>query len=209
MRLNIGSIGICTPIHGEGVVSPDYVVFRCDEASLNPLYFHYHLKTRQWSHWVTGQGEGSVRERIYFRKLAEYEFDLPTLSYQNRIVDILSSLDDRIELNRRINETLEAMARAVFKDWFVDFGPTRAKAKGRAPYLAPELWICSPTASTKRTSRSGGGKTPSEHCLTYQLVERLHARNNSTLCHAVVEEHGCQSERWGTFRLSPLPRQKT
>ena len=140
MRLNIGSIGICTPIHGEGVMSPDYVVFRCDEASLNPLYFHYHLKTRQWSHWVTGQGEGSVRERIYFRKLAEYEFDLPTLSYQNRIVDILSSLDDKIELNRRINETLEAMARAVFKDWFVDFGPTRAKAKGRAPYLAPELW---------------------------------------------------------------------
>ena len=39
-----------------------------------------------------------------------------------------------------MNETLEAMARAIFKDWFVDFGPTRAKAEGRTPYLASELW---------------------------------------------------------------------
>ena len=39
-----------------------------------------------------------------------------------------------------MNETLEAMARALFKDWFVDFGPTRAKMEGREPYLAPELW---------------------------------------------------------------------
>ena len=54
--------------------------------------------------------------------------------------------DDKIELNRRMNETLEAMARAIFKDWFVDFGPTRAKAEGRAPYLAPEVWDLFPDA---------------------------------------------------------------
>ena len=57
---------------------------------------------------------------------------------------ILSALDDKIELNRQMNETLEAMARAVFKDWFVDFGPTRAKAEGRPPYFAPELWSLFP-----------------------------------------------------------------
>ena len=45
-----------------------------------------------------------------------------------------------------MNETLEAMARAIFKDWFVDFGPTRAKAEGRAPYLAPKLWDLFPDA---------------------------------------------------------------
>jgi type I restriction enzyme S subunit len=53
---------------------------------------------------------------------------------------LLGALDDKIELNRRTNETLEALARAIFRDWFVDFGPTRAKAEGREPYLAPELW---------------------------------------------------------------------
>ena len=59
---------------------------------------------------------------------------------------LLDALDDKIELNRRMNETLEAMARAIFKDWFVDFGPTRAKAEGRDPYLAPELWDLFPDA---------------------------------------------------------------
>jgi type I restriction enzyme S subunit len=55
-----------------------------------------------------------------------------------------SALDDKIELNRRMNETLDAMARAIFKDWFVDFGPTRAKMEGCAPYLAPEIWTLFP-----------------------------------------------------------------
>lgn len=60
------------------------------------------------------------------------------------IAFVLGALDDKIELNRRMNETLEAMARAIFKDWFVDFGPTRAKAEGRAPYLAPDIWSLFP-----------------------------------------------------------------
>ena len=50
---------------------------------------------------------------------------------QCQIVEILGTLDDKIELNRRMNETLEAMARAIFKSWFVDFDPVRAKAEGR------------------------------------------------------------------------------
>jgi type I restriction enzyme S subunit len=54
------------------------------------------------------------------------------------------ALDDKIELNRRMNETLEAMARAIFQDWFVTFGPTRAKMEGRPPYLAPDLWSLFP-----------------------------------------------------------------
>ena len=73
-----------------------------------------------------------------------------------------------------MNETLEAMARAIFKDWFVDFGPTRAKAEGRPPYLAPELWSLFPAALddddkpvgwreanlAELTSKIGSGATP-------------------------------------------------
>ena len=69
--------------------------------------------------------------------------DLPLIE-QLSIASILGALDDKIELNRRMNETLEAMARAIFKDWFVDFGPTLAKMEGRAPYLAPDLWLLFP-----------------------------------------------------------------
>jgi type I restriction enzyme, S subunit len=57
---------------------------------------------------------------------------------------VLGPLDDKIELNRRMNETLETAARAIFKDWFVDFGPTLAKQDGHAPYLAPDTWSLFP-----------------------------------------------------------------
>ena len=55
----------------------------------------------------------------------------PPIAEQRAIAHILGTLDDKIELNRRMNETLEAMARAIFKSWFVDFDPVRAKAEGR------------------------------------------------------------------------------
>ncbi len=61
------------------------------------------------------------------------------LSEQRAIAHILGTLDDKIELNRRMNETLEAIARALFKSWFVDFDPVRAKAEGRDPGLPPHL----------------------------------------------------------------------
>ncbi|MFB2533062.1 restriction endonuclease subunit S [Paracoccus sp. p3-h83] len=69
--------------------------------------------------------------------------DLP-LSEQRAIAATLGALDDKIELNRKMNATLEAMARALFRDWFVDFGPTRAKMEGREPYLSPDLWSLFP-----------------------------------------------------------------
>ena len=62
-------------------------------------------------------------------------FPLPPLVVQRTIARILGTLDDKIELNHRMNETLEAMARALFKSWFVDFDPVRAKAEGRDPGL--------------------------------------------------------------------------
>ena len=69
---------------------------------------------------------------------------LPPLPEQRAIAHVLGTLDDKIELNRRMNETLEAMARALFKDWFVDFGPVRAKMAGREPYLPPDVWSLFP-----------------------------------------------------------------
>jgi type I restriction enzyme S subunit len=69
---------------------------------------------------------------------------VPDASDQHAVASLLNALDEKIELNQRMNETLEAMARAIFKDWFVDFGPTRAKMEGRAAYLAPDFWALFP-----------------------------------------------------------------
>ena len=74
------------------------------------------------------------------RDLENIEAALPPLPDQRVIAHVLGTLDDKIELNRRRNQTLEEMARAIFQDWFVDFGPVRAKLEGREPYLPPELW---------------------------------------------------------------------
>ena len=71
--------------------------------------------------------------------LKNLPFQLPSLPEQRAIAHILGTLDDKIELNRRMNETLEAMAQALFKSWFVDFDPVRAKAEGRDTGLPKEI----------------------------------------------------------------------
>jgi type I restriction enzyme S subunit len=81
----------------------------------------------------------TTRSAVYVR-----DVEIPSIGEQREIAAVLSAFDDKIELNQLMNETLEAMARAIFKDWFIDFGPTRAKMEGRAPYLDTEEWALFP-----------------------------------------------------------------
>ncbi|MCY4318648.1 MAG: restriction endonuclease subunit S [Alphaproteobacteria bacterium] len=97
----------------------------------------------------------TTRAAVYVQDL-----EVPPVPEQRAIAQILGALDDKIDLNRRMNETLEAMARALFKDWFVDFGPTRAKAEGRDPYLAPELWNLFPDALDDERKPVGWERKP-------------------------------------------------
>jgi type I restriction enzyme S subunit len=77
-------------------------------------------------------GAGATRNALTKSMIESFEVPAPTdIDEQRAIAHILGTLDDKIELNRRMNETLEAMARALFKSWFVDFDPVRAKAAGR------------------------------------------------------------------------------
>jgi type I restriction enzyme S subunit len=71
--------------------------------------------------------------------LHELETQIPPIAEQKAIAHILGTLDDKIELNSKINEALEAMAKALFKSWFVDFDPVRAKAEGRSTGLPAEI----------------------------------------------------------------------
>lgn len=76
---------------------------------------------------------GSTFPNVSKSQLHELQIPIPPLSEQREIANILGALDDKIEANRRENETLEAIARAIFKSWFVDFDPVHAKAKGEQP----------------------------------------------------------------------------
>jgi type I restriction enzyme S subunit len=71
--------------------------------------------------------------------LEEIDVPFPSITEQDKIADILGSLDDKIELNRQMNQILEAMAHAIFKSWFVDFDPVYAKMEGREYPLPPEI----------------------------------------------------------------------
>jgi type I restriction enzyme S subunit len=74
----------------------------------------------EWKQWTAGAGVGSVRLRIYYRELARFTFSIPSLAEQRRIAYSLKALGNKLELIRRMNATLESMARTVFKAWFVD-----------------------------------------------------------------------------------------
>lgn len=82
---------------------------------------------------------GTTHQTIYFPEVKAFHVCLPPIEEQRAIADIVSVLDDKIELNRRMNGTLEAMARALFKSWFVDFDPVRAKVEGRNPGLPEHI----------------------------------------------------------------------
>ena len=107
---------------------------------IDPCYLYYVLlsKKPELLHAVEAAGHGTGRLTTETLKdLLVPRFGSPI---ETSIAELFTALDCRIELNRRMNETLEAMARTIFKDWFIDFGPTRAKMEGRDPYLPPELW---------------------------------------------------------------------
>ena len=82
---------------------------------------------------IQHQATGSVQDNINVETLDRLRFPLPPLAEQKAIASVLGALDDKIELNRRMNATLEAMARALFQSWFLDFDPVRAKLDGRKP----------------------------------------------------------------------------
>ena len=114
----------------------------------------------QFTNYVLAVQTGTAVPHISAQQIRNFEFRLPSFEDQSSIATLLGALDDKIELNRRINETLEAMARAIFKDWFVDFGPTRARAEGREPYLPPELWELFPDALDDEGKPVGWGSKP-------------------------------------------------
>jgi type I restriction enzyme S subunit len=111
---------------------PDSVVgFVADPDKCDVVFVEYmfRLLRRQ----IQIEASGSVQDNINLETLGRLWFPLPPVSEQRAIVHILGTLDDKIELNRRMNETLEAMARALFQSWFVDFDPVRTKAAGHKP----------------------------------------------------------------------------
>jgi type I restriction enzyme S subunit len=102
-------------------------------------FLRYVICNPDFTAYIKAVHTGTSIPHISGGQIGIYPILIPPLSEQRAIAHILSTLDDKIELNRRMNETLEAMALALFKSWFVDFDPVRAKAEGRDPGLPRSL----------------------------------------------------------------------
>ena len=128
----------------------------------NPRFISYWLKSPEFRNYLEGVlGDKSAQPNASASTMTQAPIRIPAnVEKQYYIASILGALDDKIELNRLMNGTLEAMARAIFKDWFVDFGPTRTKSEGRAPYLAPELWEMFPDALDDENKPAGWKVSP-------------------------------------------------
>ena len=129
----------------EGAIASSLVIIRARDSRLQQFIYFY-LASPIGQSLAKKFDNGSAQPNLSAKVISRYPIPLPPEDELVRICLLLTALDDKIDLNRRMNETLEAMARAIFKDWFLDFGPTRAKAEGRTPYLASELWDLFPEA---------------------------------------------------------------
>ena len=120
-------------------------------------YIYFILSQDTYVRQMFGIADGSAQANISGSQIESLEVPLPPLPTQRAIAHVLGTLDDLIELNRETNEILEEMARALFKSWFVDFDPVRAKLEGRPPAgmsklnpHIPRVWF--PDLDTKRRS---------------------------------------------------------
>lgn len=138
----VGTIGLVATIPSklhEANLTENAAKILMEDNTVDSQYLSYYLKSSIGQHEIQRNTVGSTQPKLPLYGIKNIEVSYPPLPEQRAIAHILGSLDDKIELNRRMNQTLEAMARAIFKSWFVDFDPVRAKAEGRPTGLPDDI----------------------------------------------------------------------
>lgn len=138
-RCNPGETAVAPP-NLEFALGQNLVLLRADGTKVYPPFLRWLVRGPEWWEQISKFiNVGAVFDSLRCADVPNFELRIPSISEQRAIANILGTLDDKIELNQRMNETLEAIARAIFKSWFVDFDPVRAKAKVRDPGLPKKI----------------------------------------------------------------------
>jgi len=128
---NAGSIYLMPDLKCPVSLAMNLFLIRVDETKANPVYVYIYLKVHEA--YVKQFANGSVTKTITKEAVRNLEISLPPRNIQDQIAEHYGSLSKKIEVNSRINQTLEEMAQAIFKSWFVDFDPVKAKMNGEQP----------------------------------------------------------------------------
>lgn len=133
----VGTIGLvgAVPASLDGANLTENAAKICgiDRTKVNTRYLSYYLRSDAGQSAINALTVGSTQPKLALFRIEQIEVPVPSLNTQQSIADMLGALDDRITLLRETNATLEAIAQALFKSWFVDFDPVRAKMEGRTP----------------------------------------------------------------------------
>lgn len=165
----VGRFAFVRPDTPQFVYSPQLCFWRSlRPEKINQRFLYYWMCGPEFFEQFKGvSGQTDMAEYVSLRDQRRMRMTLPPPDVQQRVAGLLGALDDKIELNRRMNETLEAMARAIFRDWFVDFGPTRAKMAGAAPYLAADLWALFPDRLDNEGKPEGWSQLPLDEVASF------------------------------------------
>ncbi len=126
-----GTLGNVAFYAGEKVILGKSACYFNVIEGVDKHFVRYVLDNEVFQGYIHNLAAGSTIKNVSLKLMRDFQFSLPPISLQHRISGILAALDDRITLLRETNATLEAIAQALFKSWFVDFDPVRAKIEGR------------------------------------------------------------------------------
>jgi type I restriction enzyme S subunit len=163
-----------------------------DEIPADPLFISYLLRTHIYRLWVIGSASGTNVKHTSPGRIESFECSIPPFKEQKSIAHILGTLDDKIELNRQMNATLEAMAQALFKSWFVDFDPVIDNALAAGNPI-PEQFH----ARAEARKRLGDQRKPLPEAIRQQFPSRF----------VLTEEMGWVPEGWDLTNFGNVANQ--
>ena len=145
-RGSIGEVALVPSDHERYFLSTSCMKITLDRNKADPRYVAYYFKSQagraEIMRFASQVGTPGIGQPL--TSLRRFNLPAPPVCVQRAIADLLSSLDDKIELNRRLAQSLEAIARLLFKSWFIDFAPVHAKAEGRPTGLPDSLAVLFP-----------------------------------------------------------------
>jgi type I restriction enzyme S subunit len=136
----IGTIGQLVLVKDEPTYAIKNIGLFKTKSKYDGLWLYYYLKSPKAKNHMHTSAQGSTQQYLSLKTLRGFPLSVPDTEIDKRaICNVLRTLDDKIEINQKMNQTLEEIAKAIFKSWFVDFDPVRAKAEGRPTGLPPEI----------------------------------------------------------------------